>query len=67
MWEMKYSNPKHLFKKVHSSLNLTNLDLTKYHDLVNNCQLPYHSRLDIIQFSELHDLVNKSDLTGLIC
>ena len=29
-----------LVLKVHSSLDLTNLNLTKYHDLVNKCQLP---------------------------
>ena len=30
----------HSLLKVQSSLDLTNLDLTKYHDLVNKYQLP---------------------------
>ena len=61
---------------MHSSLNLKNLDLTNLY-LVNldltrfNEQLPaplnYFTIVNLIRFSELHDLVNKSGLTGLVC
>ena len=45
--------------EVHSSLDLMNLDLMNYQDLVKWCQLP-ETTLLLIQFSELPDLVNKS-------
>ena len=55
------------FRQLHSSLDLTNLNLMKYHDLVNkssSLKLLYYSRF--IQFSKLHGLVNKSGLMGLV-
>ena len=60
---------------MHSSLNLKNLDLTNLY-LVNldltrfNEQLPaplnYFTIVNLIPFSELHGLVNKRGLTGLV-
>ena len=51
---------------IHSSLDLTNLNLMKYQDWVNQILAPlnYFTIVNSIWFSELHDLVTKSGLTG---